>query len=273
MGDPANGPPVLFGGIHAALVIYNGVMISRSIRSMVFALAAACAACSAQIQPTSTATAAVPTLAQATATPSAAPTRVRPTLTPTPGPRAFTEDFRSNPPYWSYLQVDNGQVFNAPSVQDGFLVFDLAAPDQWAYAIYSGHDYWDVTVKAQAQYRTPGDGAVGLVCRYDLMKGWYELDVYADRTYALLYGQWLTNGVARYTPLYQGESEKIQSDANEIGLQCDGNVLTPIINGTALRAWPELKFGLIMGKAGLAVSSFADAPFTVGFDWAKVGEP
>jgi hypothetical protein len=238
-------------------------------------LGALCAGCSAQAvaAPSATATVAVPTLVLSTATPGATPTRVRPTQTPAPGPRDFTEDFRAQPSYWTYANVENGQAFTPPRIEDGFLVFDLNAANEWAYALYTGHDYWDATVQAAAQYRTSGDGGVGLVCRYDAQKGWYELDVFADRTYALLYGQWLTNGVARYTPLYQGESEKIQSDANELGLRCVGTTLTPLVNGTALRAWQENKFGLASGKVGLAVSSFADAPFVVGFDWAKVGEP
>ncbi len=249
-------------------------MIFRSLWTFALLLTICCAACSSVRTPsTPTSTAAIPTLAHVMPSSSPVTTAIRPTQTPTPGPRVFTEDFRSSPSYWTYLQVDDGRTLAIPSVQDGFLVFDLPSADQWAYAIYSGHDYWDVTVQAQTQFRTSGDGAVGLVCRYDLMKGWYELNVYADRTYALLYGQWLTNGVARYTPLYQGEAEQIQSDENQIGLHCAGNVLTPFINGTQLRSWPELKFNLIMGKVGLSVSSFADSPFIVGFDWAKVNEP
>ncbi len=206
-------------------------------------------------------------------TPTPVPTVPTPTLTPAPAPLFFTEQFRVTPPYWDFLQVDNGQPFAEPGVQDGFLVFDLAATNQWAYGLYEGHDYADVTVETQSQYRTLGDGAVGLVCRYDLTKGWYEFNIYADRTYELLYGQWLTPGVARYTPLYHGESEKIQSDENRIGLRCQGNALTPFVNGTQLRTWTELKFGLAEGKAGLAVSSFEDAPFTIAFDWIKVSEP
>ncbi len=223
--------------------------------------------------PAPTATARPTARPQATPTVSPTPTRIVPTKTPAPGPRSFAQDFRTSPPYWTYLAVENGQSFTAPSVQDGFLVFDLAAADQWAYALYTGHQYWDVTVQAHAQLRTTGDGAVGLVCRYDTLKGWYEFNIYADRSYALLYGQWLTNGVARYTPLYKGQSDKIQSDENELGLGCQGDDLTPFVNGTQLRTWQELKFGLTMGQVGMSVSSFEDFPFTVGFDWAKVSEP
>lgn len=232
-----------------------------------------CAGCGAQVTPTPTAAVTATPLATPTAAPSPAPTRIKPTPTPAPGPRSFMQDFRSDPPYWTYLHVENGQPAPQPRIEDGFLAFDLASPNDWAYAIFSGHDYWNVTVSAHAQYRTSGDGAIGLVCRYNETKGWYELSVFADQTYALLYGQWLTNGVARYTPLYQGRSEKIQTDENEIGLGCQAQSLTPFINGTQLRTWQENKFGLSSGKVGLAVSSFSDAPFTVGFDWAKVSEP
>ncbi len=249
-------------------------MTLRPIRFLAISTIALCAACSPQATtPAASPTGEATPRASATAAASPTATRVRPTQTPAPGPREFNEDFRANPPYWTYLQAGNEQQGDTPRVQDGFLVFDLPAPEQWAYAIYSGHDYWDVTVKAMAQYRTPGDGAIGLICRYDTIKGWYELSVFADQTYALLYGQWLTNGVANYTPLYQGKSEKIQSDENELGLRCQDSSLTPFINGTQLRTWQENKFSLTMGKVGLAVSSFADSPFTVGFDWAKVTEP
>lgn len=234
---------------------------------------ALCTGCSAQATPTPTASAVATPLASATAAPSPTPTRLRPTQTPAPGPRSFTQDFRSNPLYWTYLHVENGSAVPEPRIEDGFLAFDLAQPNDWAYAIYTGHDYWDVTISAHAQYRTSGDGAIGLVCRYNETKGWYELSVFADQTYVLLFGQWLTNGVARYTPLYQGKSEKIQTDENEIGLGCQGKALTPFINGTHLRTWQENKFGLLSGKVGLAVSSFSDAPFTVGFDWVKLAEP
>ena len=250
-------------------------MISRYLSRCVLIIVALCAACATpqQASPTSTTTAVIPTLAQPTPASSSAPTLVPPTSTPARGPRTFTEDFRTSPSYWTYLQVENGQPLAAPSIEDGFLVFSLPASNQWEYAIYAGHAYGDATIDVQSQYRTSGDGTVGLVCRYDEKKGWYELNVFADGTYMLLYGQWLTNGVARYSPLYQGKSEKIQSDENEIGLHCSGNVLTPVVNGTQLRSWQELKFGLRMGEVGLSVSSFSDAPFTVGFDWAKVTEP
>ncbi len=223
-------------------------------------------------QPAPTATRTIPTLG-ATPMPSPVPLTPTATRTPPPGPRAFTEEFSSTLNYWSFLEVDNGQPFAGPRIQDGFLVFELNSSNQWAYGVYGGHDYGDVTVTAQLQSRTAGDGAAGLICRYDASKGWYEFNIYADRSYELLYGQWLAQGVARYAPLYQGDSDAIQSDENQIGLDCQGSQLTPFVNGTQLRTWPELKFALAGGKIGVAVSSFEDVPFTIAFDWLKVEEP
>jgi hypothetical protein len=204
-------------------------------------------------------------------TPSPAP--VTPSVTATPAPRSFTEEFNSNAPEWNLLQIDNGQLIPGPSTRDGFLVFDLAAANQWVYALYEPQDYGDVVIETQIQSRTAGDGAAGIVCRYDENRGWYELNIFADQTYVLLFGQWLAAGVARYTPLYRGESEKIQTDDNELGLSCEGNVLTPFINGAPMRKWTEQKFALHSGKVGLSASSFQDAPFVIAFDWVKVSEP
>ncbi len=193
--------------------------------------------------------------------------------TPLPVPRDFSEPFSSSPAYWHFLQVDNSQPYAAPVVQDGFLVFTLSTATQWAYGLYSGAHYTDVRIEAEIQSRTTGDGSAGVVCRYDEKKGWYEFNIFEDQTYQLLFGQWLAPGVARYTPLYQGKSQAIDSETNRIGLLCGGTTLEPFINGAPMRAWPELRFGLQQGEVGLSAASFADAPFIIAVDWAAVSEP
>ncbi len=220
--------------------------------------------------PTGAAATALPSFTQASTSTPKTPT---PSATPPPAPRSFTEQFTAQPSYWTFLQINNGQPFPGPAVRNGFLAFDLSAPDQWAYALYTGHKYTDVTVSADVQFRTAGDGAAGLVCRYDPQAGWYELSVYADKTYELLFGQWLATGVARYMPIYQGQSDAIGPDTDELTLQCQKNMLTISVNGTQLRSWQELKYGLQQGQVGLAASSFQDVPFTAAFDWLKVSEP
>ncbi len=205
--------------------------------------------------------------------PTSSPTRLIPSPSPTPPPPDFTETFDTLPPHWSFVHVESGQLLAGPVARDGFLVFELPAANEWGYAVYQGRQYTDVTIDAQTQYRTSGDGSAGIVCRYDEHVGWYELDVFQDQTYQLLFGQWLSPGVARYTPLYRDQSTKIQTDANELGLECKGSALTPVINGVRLHQYQEQKFALQEGAIGLAASSFADAPARIAFDSVKVSGP
>lgn len=208
-----------------------------------------------------------------TATPSPSP--LPPTATPTlpPAPRTFTEQFDGSLPYWSSLQIDFGTPAAAPKPENGLLVFGLSSSNQWVYDFYNVADYSDIRVDAQVEGSAGGDGAVGIVCRYSEQAGWYEFNIYADQTYELLYGQWLAKGVARYTPMFRGVSPKIKGDTNQIGLICQGNILTPYINGTQMRIWQDNKFGLTSGKIGISAASFSIVPFTAAFDWVKVSQP
>src|SRR5512138_351622 len=130
---------------------------------------------------------------EASGTPNPDAPSAAPTTTPPPAPRLFTETFDGPLPHWAFQQAGSGEAADLPVVRDGFLVFDLTAPNQWAYAVYGGPAYADVAIEAQVQNRTSGDGGAGVVCRYDKDTGWYELNVFADGTYQLLFGQWLSS--------------------------------------------------------------------------------
>ena len=192
------------------------------------------------------------------------------TLLP-PALRDFTEEFDSPSPYWSSFGTNNF----VPDVQleNGFLVFNLTQTNAWADTIYNAQNYRDVRVDAQVEVRAGSDGTVGVVCRYSQADGWYEFNIYADQTYMLMYGQWLAPGIARYTPLHRVSSEKIKVGANQIGLVCQGDTLTPYINNVRMPVYEDNKVGLKDGKIGLTASSFADVPFVAAFDWVKVSQP
>jgi hypothetical protein len=196
--------------------------------------------------------------------------------TPTiePPQRDFTEDFDGTLPYWSFLQVDNGRPADLPTVDGGFLRFDLPQPNQWVYALYGAQEYPDVRVDALVTTSAGQGGAAGIVCRYSEKNGWYEFNIYADQTYVLLFGQWLKAGaVARYTPIVRSASEKIKTGENEIGLECKGDILTPFINGTQMMRREEKLFGLTSGQIGISASSFEAVPLQISYDWVKISEP
>jgi hypothetical protein len=113
------------------------------------------------------------------------------------------------------------------------------------------------------------------VCRYDEQAGWYEFNVSGDRTYNVLYGQWLAEGVARYTPIAFDSSEYLNPTGadNEIGLACEGTALWLYINGKLFRKLGETRFALTGGRVGLSLASFENTPVSAGFDWVRVGEP
>jgi hypothetical protein len=235
-----------------------------------------CAACkAADVQAGGTATfaqVAAPTQAVFTRTVSR-PTVPPPTQTPGPAPREFQEDFDGHLAYWKFMQVDTGQQAIAPDAAGGFLTFDLREPNLWVFEIYDPQRYDDVRVEARVEFLEGEQEAAGVLCRYDENRGWYEFAIYPDQTYVLLFGQWLADGVARYTPLVQASSEKIRTKENEIGLVCQGDTLTPFINGTELRRRQEKIHALATGKIGVSAASFDQLPVTIAYDWVKVSSP
>jgi hypothetical protein len=139
--------------------------------------------------------------------------------------------------------------------------------------LYDGQDYDDVRVEATLTFGEGGQGSVGLICRYDQDAGWYEFNIYPDQTYALLFGQWLADGVTRYTPMVVAESEHIQPTVNDLTLVCASQVLTPYINGVQLRARAETVHPLAHGGVGVAVASLDFAPVVIAVERVRVAEP
>ena len=171
------------------------------------------------------------------------------------------------------MQAGAGREPVDADAQHGLLSLDLGTPNQWVYALYDAHVYSDVRVAARLEFGAGGQGAAGLICRYDQAVGWYEFNIYADQTYALLFGQWLAEGVARYTPLVIAESEEIIPSVNELAFVCQGDILTPYINGVQMRRRQENVHVLNEGKVGLSAASFESAPVRISYDWVSVSNP
>lgn len=195
------------------------------------------------------------------------------TATLAPAPRYFTADFDAAAPYWRFLRSAGMESALEADWAGEVLRLTLGAGNLWAYAIYEPQTYADVRVEARADLSAAGDGAAGVLCRHSRDFGWYEFNIYADGTYALLFGEWLAEGVVRYTPLTVDESEYIGDGQNEIALVCSGDVLTGYINGHQLRSRKETQHVATDGQVGLSAAAFDTAPLVIVFDRVAVAAP
>ena len=218
---------------------------------------------------TSTITADPSTPEPATATPTQPAT---PTLPPTPVPLFFTEEFNTDLGAWASFQT-GGAASPAVNLENDLLRIDFATPNTWYYALHNAHEYSNISVSAKF-FGTP-TGSIGLICDYTEANGWYEFTLASDGTYSVLFGQWLKQEIAQYTPIAIDTTEyHVAGDLDqEIGLTCQENTLLLYINGKLFRKLDVTRFGLTQGKIGISASSFEETPATATFDWVKVSEP
>ncbi len=212
-----------------------------------------------------------PTLIPATITPQPTPT-LEPS--PTPLPRLFTDEFDSSLAGWVILQAGNDSVPNIKTENSKFTL-QIDSPYTWVYAIYGAQDYENVRIDAEFENQAGSPSSVGLICRYRESDGWLEYNVSTDRTYNVLYGQWLSTGIADYLPILSASSREIQPSgaSQEIGLMCSDTTVSLFVNQTLIRSADVSRFELGEGKVGITVSSFENAPVTAAFGWVKVSEP
>jgi hypothetical protein len=212
-----------------------------------------------------------------TSLPSATVTMTRtatstPTLPHTPVPLYFTEEFNTDLGAWASFQTGGAEESTA-NLENNFLRIDLPLPDTWYYAIHNAHEYSGVFVSAKFS-GTP-TGSLGVICNYSESNGWYEFNVASDGSYSILFGQWLAQGIAQYTPIAVDSSEYLQPGnlTYEIGLTCQNNILLPHINGKLFRKVDVTRYGLTKGKIGIDAASYEEVPMIATIDWVKVSEP
>jgi hypothetical protein len=114
-----------------------------------------------------------------------------------------------------------------------------------------------------------------LICNYSDQDGWFEYNVSTDGTYNVLYGKWLSTGVADYLPVLNGSSNRIQQSGadQQIGITCSNGTLALYVDEQLIRNVDVSHYGLTGGKIGLTASSFENTPVIASFDWVKVSQP
>ncbi|HEY5728932.1 MAG TPA: hypothetical protein VIS72_02705 [Anaerolineales bacterium] len=199
-----------------------------------------------------------------------------PTLepSPTPLPRFFTSQFDTSSESWVILQAGNVGVPNVET-KDSALRLQMDSPYTWLYAIYGAQEYTNVHIETEFINSALSPASAGLVCRYSETDGWLEYNVLTDRTYNVLYGRWLDNGIADYLPIMDGSSNEIKQsgELQQIGLTCSGTILYLYINGTLVRSVDVSRYELNEGKVGISASSFEHTPVIAVFDWVTVRAP
>ena len=212
-----------------------------------------------------------PTPIPVTDTPAPTPT-LQPS--PTPYPRFFTNEFDSPLFDWAILQAGRDFVPNIKT-ESSSLILQMDSPYSWTYAVYDAQNYANVRIDAQFENRAGSPSSVGLLCRYSEENGWFEYNVSTDGTYNLLYGNWLTVGIADYLPITDGSSNLIQPSGapQQIGLLCLDTALTLSINGTVVRSLDVARYELTEGKVGITVASYENTPIIAALDSVTVSEP
>ena len=193
------------------------------------------------------------------------------TMTATPYPMYFSEEFNSELNGWESFQT-GGSGIPIARTENSLLQVDIASPDTWYYAIQNSHEYSNVTIRAKMEGNP--SGSIGLVCDYDESKGWYEFNIASDRTYSVLFGQWLAQDIAQYSPIATDATDYLEPGNlnDEIGLTCQGSTLLLYINGKLFRKLDVSRYGLTEGRVGITASSFAEIPMTASWDWVTVSE-
>lgn len=212
-----------------------------------------------------------PTTVPVTDTPQPTPTLE---LTSTPLPRLFTNEFDSSLAGWVILQAGSEATPNIKN-ENSNLILQMDSPYTWVYAVYGAQVYQNIRIDAKFANQGGSPAAIGLICRYSDAEGWLEYNVSTDGTYNVLYGKWLSNGIADYLPILSASSNTIQPSGTpqEIGLICSDTFLSLFINQNLIRRVDVSSYKLTTGKVGITASSFENTPVIAAFDWVKVSEP
>ncbi len=190
---------------------------------------------------------------------------------PTPFPQFFTNEFDSALAGWAILQAGNDSVPNV-KVENSKLSLEIDSNYTWVYALYGAQDYDSVHVVTKFVNNAMSPASIGLICNYSDAGGWLEYNVTTDGTYNVLFGKWLSTGIADYLPVLDGSSGLIQQSGAEqqIGMTCSNGTLTLYINDQIVRNVDVSHYGLTSGKVGLTASSYENTPVIASFDWVKV---
>ncbi|NOY98849.1 MAG: hypothetical protein GXP40_06565 [Chloroflexi bacterium] len=224
-------------------------------------------------------------LACGTSTPTPTPTNTPAPQQPSPQPppteppqpvaqQYFTEEFDGDTSNWKTLITKGNQNADESRAdiytENGRLVLDLQGKNLNAYAYYEPYTYRDVRIDVRVENRGTNNNNINIICRMS-DEGWYEFSIANNG----LFWIWGFEPDKGYRKLYDGGSNKIKAgkEVNEFTVICKEKTLSLYINGIETRTIQENDLVFRDGMVAVGVSSFADLPVTVEYDWVTISEP
>ncbi len=192
------------------------------------------------------------------------------------GSEYFTEDFNGSIDNWSKYVITGNETELSLGASDGFLLFELPGKDQEFYANYSPHTYENVRITVKVDNQNQNVSNVGIICRYNEDKGWYEFNIASNGYYKILYRSWNDEkrGAAG-AAIFDGATPEILTgkNVNEYVATCNGRTLSLSVNGVEVRSKIDNQFLLSEGSVGVGVGSLTKGPVEVGIDSISISQP
>jgi hypothetical protein len=192
----------------------------------------------------------------------------------------YTEQFASDPK-WDYVVLGPSAKEKSDKATYSFasshMVFDLEAPQLYAYYINPNQTYTNVRVDINFENRGVNSQNVSLVCQYNKSEGWYEFSVGSDGLWYLWGVTIDSSGDVNYNRMVNGGSKAVKTgkEINEYGMACNGQKISLFINGSEVKGSPvtDKKYVFRSGNVGFNISSLNPIPVKVEVDWFKISQP
>ena len=216
------------------------------------------------------------------------PTAEEPVVEEEPAGNAYyTDDFDGDTSSWYSWVVAGDASRNFIQSKPGTIVFSLPSQETYTYYANEDYDYDNVYVEAQMNAKVFGDNGMAVACRIS-EDGWYEVRIHTTGQYAgsfevYRYDQNLKNegkvpyvNIMNALPRVNSVNINNGSKSNVLGLECNGEYITPIINGVrqTLPKGVEITDDyLTSGQVGIGAMSFSNGQVEIEVDYVTVQQP
>ena len=163
------------------------------------------------------------------------------------------------------------------SINGGVLAVQLSPYEDkipWVQLINNDFTYTDVQVEVVTTNNGNNANGVSLVCEYS-DSGWYEFVVSNAQLYAIYAFDSLGSVQPGYFELAAGGTPAVTAGhtTNVYTAVCNGNELTLLVNGTAVKSITDTRYNFTEGKIGIGANSPQMLPVDIQFESVTVSQP